>query len=222
MFIATLSTSIECTLIDIECDRMRYIFCCCKCRSVSSCYIIECAFANMNGIQISRHVFSVDDTIRTDFTEGGISEFDVVDGTTYTAALHTQYTTSFGYLAFVEGNVYIRCHGILVNHVILVITIVVEIHVIKFDRSRVFCGCHFFGLEVRLYPAGGSPEDDCIYLCWDAEFFCAFESASSWEDEYYVSLLFGKYCIKVVAFFQVGYGVSFRIVFCSFKLTVSS
>ena len=74
------------------------------------------------------------------------------------------------------------------------------------------------GLKIE----GNLTEDDCISLCWDAEFFCAFESASSWEDEYYVSLLFGKYCIKVVAFFQVGYGVSFRIVFCSFKLTVSS
>lgn len=124
----------------------------------------------MNGIQVSRHVFSVDDTIRTDFTEGGISEFDVVDGTTCTTALHTQYTTSFGYLAFIEGNVYIRCHGILVNHVIAAFAIVVEVHVIKLDRSRVFCGCHFFGLEVRLCSTGGTPEDNCIYRCGNAKF----------------------------------------------------
>ena len=174
----------------------------------------------MNGIQVSRHVFSVDDTIRTDFTEGGISEFDVVDGTTYTTALHTQYTTSFGYLAFIEGNVYIRCHGILVNHVILVITIVVEVHVIKLDRSRVFCGCHFFGLEVRLCSTGGTPEDNCIYRCGNAKFFRTFESASSREDEHYISLLFGKNCINVIALFQVGYGVFFRKVFCRFKSAV--
>lgn len=124
----------------------------------------------MNGIQISRHVFSVDDTIRTDFTEGGISKLYTIDGAIHTAALHTQYTTSFGYVAFVERDVYIRCHGILINHIVATLTVVVEVHVIKLDRSRIFCGCHFFGLEVRLCPTGGAPEDNCIYRCGNAEF----------------------------------------------------
>ncbi len=176
----------------------------------------------MNGIQISRHVFNVDDTIRTNFTEGSISKLYTIDGASHTAALHTQYTTSFGYLAFIEGNVYIRCHGILVNHVIAAFAIVVEVHVIKLDRSRVFCGCHFFGLEVRLCSTGGTPEDNCIYRCGNTKFFRTFESASSREDEHYISLLFGKNCINVIALFQVGYGVSFRKVFCRFKFTVSS
>ena len=176
----------------------------------------------MNGIQISRHVFSVDDTIRTDFTEGGISKLYTIDGAIHTAALHTQYTTSFGYVAFVERDVYIRCHGILINHIVATLTVVVEVHVIKLDRSRIFCGCHFFGLEVRLCSTGGTPEDNCIYRCGNAKFFRTFESASSREDEYYISLLFGKNCINVIALFQVGYGVSFRKVFCRFKFTVSS